>query len=203
MSTKTNKILSVVLAVVVIVVIVVIAYYFKQNNDYTYPEPVLTNEHATSTPHQTDTTWKTYSNAAQGLTFQYPASFNSDYASFQNTPKAFYATTAGTDSGCYVPQGVSAGTLFQTKLVINNINFCLSTTTGVGAGQLYTTYYFTTRNLKTYATLEYTVHTPNGCGAYGMETDPAYQKCQVFFNNYKTIVEKPIVESAGTLKFTK
>ena len=84
--------------------------------------------------------------------------------------------------------------------MINNVSFCLSTTSDHGAGQLYNSYYYTTLHNGNYITLTYVVHTSNGCGTY---EGGNFQDCNNFMNNYSNLVEIPIQNSVATLKFTK
>jgi hypothetical protein len=87
-----------------------------------------------------------------------------------------------------------------SQVIINNIPFCLSTGGDVGAGQSYSSFAYTTHRNGEYITLEYTVHTSNGCGVF--EGDPSYLFCEYSGNNYDSIVTQPIQKSVGTLTFT-
>jgi len=144
--------------------------------------------------------WKTYTNTQLGLSFKYPATLNSKYAQF-NSVSAISDAININSKGCFVPQqfkgteiGVSAG----SGVVINGVSYCFSSFGDPGAGQLYTSYEYTQQKDGKYYTLEYVVHTPNGCSPY-MGT-PDYQPCTDFLSNQETTIVKVIQESVATLK---
>jgi len=155
---------------------------------------------ATPLPTNQPVNLKTYTNSQYGFSFQYPASLNSSFATFQQQPSAIISATGSLnidDKGCYRLdiQG------FESNGTVNGIPFCESSGGSPGAGQLYSSYYYTTKHGGNYITLTYIVHTPNGCDAYKGSAN--YQSCVDFFNNINTIVLQPIRDSAATLTFTK
>jgi hypothetical protein len=145
--------------------------------------------------------WQKYTNAQYGFEFMYLREFATKYATMQTDPRAIVTLPGSskvTTDGCYLQEAFAPK---QSRVTINNMSFCVTESGDPGAGQLYTSYYYTTFKNGNYITLEYVVHTPNGCGAY-MDT-PDYQPCTDFFTKYDTIVKKPIENSVATLIFTK
>ncbi len=155
--------------------------------------------------------WKTYRNEEYGFEFKYPESLDTGYASFQNTPAAIVSKIGdkGLDKdGCYFGDEVEGSPKFS-RVTINSIPFCLVTGGGVGAGQRYDAHDYTTKHDDIYITLQYVVHTSNGCGVFMNSDDlnssdnQRYNECLDFVKNYDSLVLKPIQESVATLKFTK
>lgn len=143
---------------------------------------------------------KTYTNAQYGFSFQYPVKLASTFASFQSEPTAIITPKGSSDidsKGCYqldIQHIESTG-------IIGGMTFCESSGGDPGAGQLYSSYYYTILHGQNYITLAYVVHTPNGCGPYqGTEN---YGKCTDFFDHINDLVLDPIRNSVATLKFTK
>jgi hypothetical protein len=143
---------------------------------------------------------KTYTDSTNGFSFQYPESLRTDFASFQFPPKAVVSKTADANGCAGTPLGEGAG-LKESKVSMNGINVCLATSSGVGAGQLYNEYDYTFKHNTIYVTLQYVVHTSNGCSAY-MGTNK-YAGCQDFMAHYDTFITEPIQQSVATLQFTK
>lgn len=149
-----------------------------------------------------DINWKTYTEdiAAWKLSFKYPEKLGQA----DIRARAFITTKEYFEQhGCYDGSGFINGFTISTTN-INGQDYCISSTSDIGAGQLYREYYFS-RPIKdsayisdSYITLVYKVHTTNGCGMYDGE---AFQSCQKFQNNYEEVVLKPIVQSVATLKF--
>ena len=103
--------------------------------------------------------------------------------------------------GCYISDQMESAPV-NSQVKIAGANLCLTQTQGVGAGQIYKEYDYTgTRGDGFFFTLQYIVHTSNGCGAY--EGTPNFQDCNDFMANYDTIIMKPIQDSVATLQFTK
>ncbi len=149
--------------------------------------------------------WKTYHDSANGFSFQYPESFNSKYASLQSIPPKVVVSSSKTsinENGCYaIPN--SPMPQKDSQITTNRMNFCLSESSDVGAGQLYTDYYYTVFKNAMYVTVDYTIHTPNGCSAY-IGVEPQYTECSDFLkNHYTDLVLQPIQKSISTLNFTK
>ncbi len=146
--------------------------------------------------------WKTYIDNNYGFEFSYPDSFATSFASFQQAPITIISK-AGSNStdkdGCYIAQNETSAN--SEILIINDMRFCLSEYEGIGAGQLYKSYYYTTFKDNNYITLQFVVHTSNGCGAYGGLIQQ--QPCEDFMKNYDSVVLKPIQDSVATFKFTK
>ena len=205
----------IVIFVIIVVIILAIGGYFIFNNQQ---KPIACTMEAKLCPDGSsvgrvgpkcefaacpDSTigWKTYTSADLSFEFKYPTTFNTKYASFSSAPGAVVVKQEDNPSGsCYVPP-IEVPTKTQRNVVINGLNYCITTFEGVGAGQLYNTYYYTALKNGNYYTLAYVVHTLNGCSPY-MDT-PDYQPCLDFFKNYENVVIKPIQESVATLKFTK
>ena len=144
-----------------------------------------------------------------GIRFEYPEKFSSDFASL--TLKASVAKVNSTmldSNGCYPVTGENGKPSSSSMMTISGIKFCYSTISGVGAGQLYNDYtYMTFRNGNAYS-VDYLVNTSNGCGAYGNSTDlgssenQKYNQCLDFTKNYNSIVLKTIQNSIATFMFT-
>ncbi len=148
--------------------------------------------------------WKRY-DSGRGFEFYYPETLDSTFASFNNKMPTVISTSSTSQinsTGCYTGDPVNVGNpgYKESKVIINNIPFCKSQGGDAGAGQLYTTYYYTTLKNSTYLTIGFTVHTPNGCGVF-MGTEPQYGSCMKLFENYANIVTSPIEKSISTLKF--
>ncbi len=166
-------------------------------------QPVAPTTNTTSTAG-----WKTYTDSQYGFSFQYPSALPySLFASLNGTPTALTASSKNNidSNGCYVPS-IYAGTeragTTDSNITLNKISFCASNYGDPGAGQLYTAYSYTTYRNGNYVTLQYVVHTPNGCGAY-QGTDK-YQACTTFFQSgFNTGVLQPIQQSVATLMFTQ
>ncbi len=144
-----------------------------------------------------------------GIQFEYPEKFNTNYASLNLQVSVQKIDNSKMDSnGCY-PGGINgAGNANPTTLLtINNTKFCYTTSSDVGAGQLYTSYDYTTFSHGNAYIIDYVVHTSNGCGAYANSTDinapgnERYKECLDFGKNYESIVTKPIQDSIATFKF--
>ena len=148
-----------------------------------------------------------YSN--NGIRFEYPEKFDTDYASLTLDTSVEKVDTSKLDNnGCY-PAVNDSGTASSTAFVTSKgIPFCTTVSGDVGAGQLYTTYsYMTIHNGNIY-TINYSVHTSNGCGVYQNSSDltapenKSYNECLDFMkNDYSTLVAKPIQESIDTFSF--
>ena len=79
------------------------------------------------------TRWLIYKN--NGVTFEYPEKFNTDYASLNLQTMITSSDDSKIDAGgCYSSMGPNPTK--DSKVIINNIPFCLSTGGDVGAGQL-------------------------------------------------------------------
>ena len=186
---------AIVLLVVVAAVVVFSMYFFKQNT----PQQVQqqSNQQAQQQPDIT-ASWKTYTNIQYNFSFKYPADLGTQYANWNQDPVANVSKTADSN-GCNFGTEIE-GAPVETKVTINGMQYCLATGGGVGAGQLYKAYNYTTLKDGNYVTLQYVVHTSNGCSAYMGTTN--YQGCNDFMNNYKTLVEDVITQSVATLTFT-
>src|SRR3989338_378405 len=145
--------------------------------------------------------FKIYTDTNYGFEFKYPESFNTSFASFQQTPSAVISKAGSgkiDKDGCYVSQDATNANIGVN--IINDMRFCLSEYEGVGAGQLYKSYYYTTFKDDNYITLAFVVHTSNGCGVY--DALPQQKLCETFMKNYDSIIVKPIQDSVATFKFT-
>lgn len=149
----------------------------------------------------------TYHN--NGVTFNFPQKFGTDYASLNIQTSVKKTDTSKLDSNrCPTfaegPTGKSAS---STVLMINGNKFCYSTTGDVGAGQLYRSYVYTTARGGNSYMIDYIVHTPNGCGVFENSSDVnapgngKYKECLADMANYDTQVVKPISDSISTFTF--
>ncbi|MES2059996.1 MAG: hypothetical protein V4438_03120 [Patescibacteria group bacterium] len=153
--------------------------------------------------------WTTYGNSQ--FEFKYPDTLNTDYASYEQSPTAIISQIGDKNidnDGCYAGYEIE-GKPIISKVSINNISYCLATGGGVGAGQRYYAYDYTTKHDDTYVTLQYVIHTSNGCSVFMNSGDinspdnKRYNECLDFVKNYDNLVLKPIQESVTTLKFIK
>ena len=134
------------------------------------------------------------------ITFEYPATFGGAYAQLNmQTILARPGDGNITTSGCYLAQNAGGKANAEKTVTVNNVKFCMTTGSDVGAGQLYNSYYYTALHNGYYYVLGYVVHTPNGCDNY-MGTSN-YQPCLDAQKNYSTLVLKPIQSSIATFKF--
>ncbi len=195
---KGFSMLSVVMVLGFILIICIAGYFLYIRDNSQLPQPQNTT--VSNTPTNQTANWNTVQNTEVGVKFKYPTDFGSKYASFQSTPIITVAAdTSQIDAnGCLMTPAYAPK---ESQVTINNMKFCLGTTSDPGAGQLYNTYNYTMLKNGSYITLQYVVHTLNGCGPY-MGT-PDYQPCTDFMNNYDTNVTKVIETSVGTLQFTK
>ncbi len=204
---KGFSMVSVIMIVAFIIVIGIAGYFLisqyvtdynnnLHNQNYTPPQ-------TTQTPPDPTAGWNVVNNTDLGFQFKYPTDFGSKYASFQSVPTAMVISASSNTkidaSGCYIvdPQLPNK----DSKVTINDLPFCVSTASDPGAGQLYNTSNYTTLRNGNYITLQYVVHTLNGCSPY-MGT-PDYQPCTDFMNSYNDKVTKVIETSVGTLQLTK
>ncbi len=144
-----------------------------------------------------------------GIEFEYPVKFSTTYASLNIQTSVQKTDSSRLDSnGCYPAVNGSGKPSATTLLTINNTKFCYTTSGDAGAGQLYTTYSYTTFSGGNAYIIDYVVHTSNGCGVFENSPDvnaPGngnYKACMDFQNNISSIVIKPIQESIATFKFT-
>jgi len=142
------------------------------------------------------------------MTFEYPAKFNSDYISLNLQTMILNSSDKNIDSnGCYVVISGNGKSGPGSFITVNNIKFCLSEGSDVGAGQAYNSYYYTTLNNGKYYVVEYLVHSPNACGGYENSPDvnapgnERYKACMADESNWNSIVTKPIQDSVATFKF--
>lgn len=148
-----------------------------------------------------------YSN--NGMRFEYPIKFNTDYASLTvNTSVEKIDTTKVDNNGCYPAISGSGKQSPDSVLTVNSIKFCSTVSGDLGAGQLYTGYTYTTfRNGNAYSII-YSVHASNGCGAYESSPDLSspenekYNECLSAQKNFDSTVVKPIQDSISTFTFT-
>ena len=142
------------------------------------------------------------------MTFEYPEKFDTDYASFSIQTSVSAIDSSKLDkNGCYSTVGETGKPSPASLITVNGLKFCYSTSGDVGAGQLYNDYGYTTfRNGSAY-TIDYVVHTSNGCGAYQDSADlnsplnAKYVQCMAFKNNYNGLVLAPIWQSISTFAF--
>lgn len=137
-----------------------------------------------------------------GIKFEYPTTFNTNYASPMVEVSVEKTDSSKLDSnGCYPVVGSETGRTGSASVVtISGTKFCYSTNGDVGAGQLYRDYVYTTFRGGSAYTIDYVVHTSNGCGVYYGE--PQYNECQNFESNYNSLVVDPIQQSIATFLFT-
>ena len=137
-----------------------------------------------------------YSN--DGMRFEYPVKFDTDYAFL----------TVGTSVEKAVGSKSDTCDPTANALTINGIKFCSTTSGDVGAGQLYTIYAYTTVHGGNTYTISYSVQSSNGCGAYqnspnlNSPENQRYNECLDFKKNYASIVTEPLKQSISTFTFT-
>ncbi len=153
-------------------------------------------------------TWQTYTDSQNGFSFQYPTSLNGSGANLifgpSGKPDVFVTSTSsdiGTN-GCYHSSMNYGGgpATNDSKITLNGTQFCLSSGGDAGMSQLYTTDDYTTERNGLYITIQYVIHTTNGCGVY--QGDPTYAACEYLSKNYDELVTQPIQKSVGSLTFT-
>jgi hypothetical protein len=145
------------------------------------------------------------------MQFEYPTTFNTDYASLSLQTIILGSGDSNIDTnGCYAAYEPNGQSATPTKIQNNGMTFCLTQGGDVGAGQAYYDYYYATNRNGIYYVIRYSVHTPNGCGAYENSPDinapgnEKYKDCENFLSNdYNTVVVKSIQDSIATLTFTK
>ncbi len=204
-----NKIIISIL-LIIIVLILGFGFWWYFTSLSLPPNSVKNTQNQTQTQNNETFNWPTYKSDNYSFEFKYPETLNTKYASFNIVPGLYPSasviaqnndTNGNIINGCFVPAMDKEIAKTQPGIMINNMLFCLTTESSPGAGQLYNTYYYTTLHNGNYYTLDYVVHTLNGCSPYEGTAD--YQPCLDFFNNYGGIVMKPIEDSVATLTFTK
>ncbi len=202
MENKKNSMGLAIVMVITFAVVIGVAGYFAYNNYFSSTVQSQNNSQEQNTQTVPDPTanWNTVKNDELGFAFKYPADFGTKYASFQNNPTTIVTkeTSKIDDNGCLKTGAYSPK---ESRVTINNMQFCLAGNSDSGAGQLYNSYNYTILKNGDYITLQYVVHTLNGCSPYIGTSD--YQPCADFMNNYDTNVTKIIEVSVGTLQFTK
>lgn len=144
-----------------------------------------------------------------GIGFEYPANFNTNYASLTVQTKVEKVDSSKADSnGCYSTANEWGNPGKTSVTTINGMRFCYTMGGDVGAGQLYRTYRYATSHGENVYTIDYVVHTSNGCGVYKNEDDvnapenEKYKACMSFLGkDYENLVLKPIQNSIATFKF--
>ena len=208
-----NIFLGIVVALVLLVVIGGVVYFATRKSVLAPVAPVEQQATSTSPVVMATTTpvtqvevpasWRTYANAQNGISFKYPDTFNTAFASLTSNPPKLIVTSKGAhidSKGCY--SGLDAAgysPVVESSVTINNVSFCLSVGSDVGAGQLYRSYYYTTEKNGNYISIGYIVHTPNGCDAY---TNPLRSSCDDFFKKYDALVPAQLEKSVSTLTFS-
>lgn len=153
-----------------------------------------------------DTSVKIYRDL--GITFRYPTKLNTGYASLTVETHVEKVDPTKLDAnGCYPGMNGLGTTASTTVTSMNHLKICSTISTDVGAGQLYTTYSYSTIRSGIVYTVDYVVHTSNGCGAYLGSEDPGapennkYRECVEAQKNFDATVVAPIRESIGTFRF--
>jgi hypothetical protein len=164
------------------------------------------------TMEECDADWKIYSDAKNNFQYKYPsdlaAGANVWTMQFWPAKTAVFATSGDPIiEGC--PDFESDNSNIKNfsameKITLNDIVFSYATSSGVGAGQLYTTYCYLTQKDAKYYALEFVSHSHTGCfagecGAYC--GTPNEQECRNF--DLKRDVEMPIKTIVSTFNFIK
>lgn len=139
----------------------------------------------------------TYSNTEYGFEFKYPEKLNSKYFNLQ---KPIIIKSLKTDinikNNCYI--GGANPAQKRQDIIINEISFCFSQSYDPGAGSGANYYFYTFLKDNNYFTIQFQINQPNSCGPY-VDTENQIP-CQNDFQNYQTIVDKPLQDSINTLK---
>lgn len=198
-----EKGISTLIGIIIIIAVVVAAF----GGVFTYQYFVIKTQPVVQTD-QIDQTagWKTYTDAVNGITFQYPNKFNSDYIALHQKPFVIVNSKSGgsiDENGCLVtindiPTDSGTPTIFTS----GNLSFCISHSSSGAAGTFYDTYYYTTYEQGKYYTFEFVVSRVD-CGVYGDAANAKFKACTNDENDYGFIVSKPIQQSVSTFKFTK
>ncbi len=208
---KSNRDFLVQLLIVIIALLVIGwgTYLYLQNRYHNLVLESVGKNQTSATSTAPIPGWLTYTDPVSGASIQYPPSFNTQYASLDpNVPDLNEITNVHQidSKGCYLDQKNGNPPGKEQEVTINNKQFCLSVTGDVGAGQLYSTYTYTTDAYTgNYYFVSYTVHTSNSCSAYMNDPDVnapdnlRYRECLDTEKNYDSLVMKPIEQSVGTL----
>ena len=186
--------ISILVILIVVFVLVNVAIYGFVAYKYFFPQKINVQPQAAMV--LSTVTTSDYKDPATGIAFQYPNSLT--YASFQ-VPKLITTTQGDTSidsNGCLPAQGSGA---IDSAIVINGMNFCLSSGSQTTSGAIIYSYYYTILKNQNYYTLEYTVATLTGCDSF--VGTPQYQYCVDDLKNYNTTVVPLIQKSVSSLTF--
>jgi hypothetical protein len=149
-------------------------------------------------PQTNNQTLKTYTNSEYGLEFTYPEKLNSEFFHLQE-PMVIKSlkTDKNIKNNCYV--GGANPAQKRQDIKINETNFCFSQSYDPGAGSGANYYFYTFLKDNNYFTIQFQINQPNSCGNY-IDT-PNQEPCQKAFQDYQTLVDKPLQDSINTLKF--
>jgi hypothetical protein len=144
-----------------------------------------------------------------GVSLDIPSQLDTKYASLVTTIHFGKIDESRVDSnGCFPAINDSGSPSTSTVSTINGLRFCLAISDGVGAGQRFMNYSYSTVREGTPYIIDYLVSTANTCGGYQAAADAndpsnkVYRECLDDQKHSDTLVLKPIKDSIATFKFT-
>lgn len=191
---KTKKIILIILCLILILVVGSIGYNY-------YSKKQIHNE---------TLNWENYTDSINGVQLKYPENFSGSTWRAENWPPSVSVSIKKPNSvdDCSLVDISSDQKIAPENIKINNVDFTLYKGVGVGAGQLYNSYCYSTSGVNKYGTVYYQIyfliHSANGCGNgncgpyCGTEKE---QACKTF--DIQKEVEQPMRQIISTFKLTK
>ncbi len=185
---KTIIIVSSIILAIVVIVAIAGMYKFNFTDDDIY----LPNDEE---PKTEETTWKTFSDTAQKISWQYPETLDASYISLAEWPPKISLTQEVFSCPETITIDNPANTI--AKKIVNNKTYCIETSSEGAAGSIYTTYTYSTKQEDNLVAAKFTLRYPQ-CYNYD---DSVKAVCEKEYNNFalNELVDKIV----NTIKITK
>jgi len=140
---------------------------------------------------------KAYKSNEFGFEFNYPEKLKSNFFNLQE-PKIIKTlkNDKNIKDNCYI--GGANPAQKRQDIKVNETNICFSQAYDPGTGSGTNYYFYTFLKNDNYFIIQFQINQPNSCGPY-IDTENQ-EPCQNDFQNYQTIVDKPLQDSINTLK---
>jgi hypothetical protein len=188
---------SLIISVVVVVLIIFLGGYFLYQKLPSKVQAPVTDQ---------TVGWKTYLDDVNGVQLKYPETFSGATWQVQDWPPTVVVSDISSNVVMGCGQDISSGIEISgpEDVMLNNMNFKLYRGGDVGAGQLYTDYCYALDANNKHYTINFLIHSTNGCGDgncgpyCGTENEQACKN----FDMQKEVVQ-PMENMVSTLKFIK